>query len=120
MEKLLVVVLAPCQFPVLQVFPDLPDNLALIKAMVMLRQLVFPSRDNFITAVAISAKRTKQPKSGSTFIGKVFRPWGMRIYCPHFWDVLPPKLTLNPKDSHKPMYYNVNNDHHRDLLPLGH
>ena len=31
-----------------------------------------------------------------------------------------PKVTLNSIDSHKPMYYKVNNDHHGDLLPLGH
>jgi hypothetical protein len=35
-----------------------------------------------------------------------------------------PKVTLNPIDSHKSMYYTVyckvNNDHHGDLLPLGH
>ena len=35
-------------------------------------------------------------------------------------DVVLPKVTLNPIDSHKPMYYKVNNDHHGDLLPLGH
>ena len=43
MGKLLVVVLAPFKFPVLQVFPDLSDNPAVLKAMVMLRRLVFPS-----------------------------------------------------------------------------
>ena len=43
MGKLLVVVLAPFRFPVLQVFPDLPDNPAVLKAMVMLRRLAFPS-----------------------------------------------------------------------------
>ena len=57
MGKLLVYVLAPFRFPVLQVFPGLPDNPAVIKAMVMLRQLLFPSfaksRFYFITAVAI-------------------------------------------------------------------
>ena len=35
-----------------------------------------------------------------------------------------PKVTLNPIDSHKSMYYTVyckvDNDHHGDLLPLGH
>ena len=35
-------------------------------------------------------------------------------------DVVLSKVTLNPIDSHKPMYYKVNNDHHGDLLPLGH
>ena len=35
-------------------------------------------------------------------------------------DVGLPKVTLNTIDSHKPMYYKVNNDHHGDLLPLGH
>ena len=35
-------------------------------------------------------------------------------------DVVLPKVTPNPIDSHKPMYYKVNNDHHGDLLPLGH
>ena len=35
-------------------------------------------------------------------------------------DVVLPKVTLNPIDSRKPMYYKVNNDHHGDLLPLGH
>ena len=35
-------------------------------------------------------------------------------------DVVLPKVTLNPIDSHKPMSCKVNNDHHGDLLPLGH
>ena len=126
MGKLLVVVSAPLRFPVLQVFPDLPDNPAVLKAMVMLRQLVFPSPGKssfyFISATAILTKRTKKKKpqkSGPTFRGKVFRLWGMRMLriC---GDVVLPKVTLNPIDSHKPMYYKVNNDHHGDLLPLGH
>jgi hypothetical protein len=40
------------------------------------------------------------------------------------FDGVLPKVTLNPIDSHKSMYYTVyckvNNDHHGDLLPLGH
>ena len=35
-------------------------------------------------------------------------------------NVLLPKVTLNSIDLHKPMYCKVNNDHHGDLLPLGH
>ena len=34
-------------------------------------------------------------------------------------DVVLPKVTLNPIDSHKPMFCKVNNDHHGDLLLLG-
>ena len=41
-----------------------------------------------------------------------------------FGDGVLPKVTLNPIDSHKSMYYTVyckvDNDHHGDLLPLGH
>ena len=56
------------------------------------------------------------------------------------WGGVLPKVTLNPINSHKSMYYTlyckvktititgiyypldikVNNDHHKDLLPLGH
>ena len=35
-------------------------------------------------------------------------------------DVVLSKVTPNPIDSHKPMYYKVNNGHHGDLPPLGH
>ena len=125
MGKLLVVVLAPLRFPVhvLQVFPGLPDNPAVLKAMVMLRQLslsiTWQSSFYFITGIAILTKEQNNQKSGPTFRGKVFRLWGMRMLriC---GDVVLPKVTLNPIDSHKPMYYKVNNDHHGDLLPLGH
>ena len=57
--------LAPFRFPVLH-FPGLSDNPAVIKAMVMLKQLVFPSPGEssyyFITAVTILTKTTKRPK----------------------------------------------------------
>ena len=85
MGKLLVVVLAPFRFPVLQVFPDLPDNPAVLKAMVMVRRLVFPSPGK---AVSISLqllqfyqKEQNNQKSGPTFRGKVFRLWGMLYNC---------------------------------------
>ena len=77
MGKLLVAVLAPFRFPVLQVFPGLPDNPAVILAMVMFRRLVFPSPGEsglpyLITAVAILTKRTKQPKIWSNVPGEGF------------------------------------------------
>ena len=43
MGKLLVIVLAPFRFPVLQVFPGFPDNPAVIYALVMLKRVVLPS-----------------------------------------------------------------------------
>ena len=46
--------MAPFRFPVLQVFPDLPDNPAVLKLMVMLRRLVFPSHGK---AVSISLQQ---------------------------------------------------------------
>ena len=71
----------------------------------------------------------------------VFRLWGIHMLCICGDGVLP-KVTFNPIDSHKSMYYTVyckvnndhhgdidllllglikvNNDHHGDLLPLGH
>ena len=56
-------------------------------------------------------------KSSPTLMGKVFRPWGMHML--HICgDVVLPKVTLNPTDSHKPMHYKLNNDHHRNLPPL--
>ena len=64
-RKLLVYLLAPFRFPVLH-FSGLSDNPAVIKAMVMLKCLVFPSPGKssfyFITAVTILTKTTKQPK----------------------------------------------------------
>ena len=52
-----------------------------------------------------------------------FRLWGIHMLCICGDGVLP-KVTLNPIDSHKSMYYTVyckvDNDHHGDLLPLGH
>ena len=56
-------------------------------------------------------------------VGFFFRLWGIHMLCICGDGVLP-KVTLNPIDSHKSMYYTVyckvNNDHHGDLLPLGH
>ena len=86
--KLLVVVLAPFRFPVLQVFPDLPDNPAVLKAMVMLRRLVFSitwqSSLYFITAIAILTKRTKQPKIWSNIPGEGFSSMG-NAHAAHLW-----------------------------------
>ena len=119
--KLLVYVLAPLRFPVLQVFPGLPDNPGVIKAIVMLKRLVFPSTGEssfyFVTAVTILTKTTKQPKIWSHIHGKGFLSMG-NVHVAHLWGYSAPKVHLNPTDSHKPMYYKLNNDHHRNLLPL--
>ena len=125
MGKLLVYVLAPYRFPVLQVFPGLPDNPAVIKAMVMLKRLVFPSsswrKQFWFHYSCYSFKKNKTTKNlvPRTFMRKVFYPWGMCMLriC---GDVVLPNVTLNPTDSHKPKYYELNNDHHRNLLPLKH
>ena len=94
MGKLLVVFLAPFRFPVLQVFPGLPDNPAVLKAMVMLRQLVFPSPGKssfyFITAIAILTKRTKQPKIWSNVQGEGFSSMG-NAHAAHLWGCSAPK-----------------------------
>ena len=77
MGKLLAVVLTPLRFPVLQAFPGLPDNPAVIQAMVMLKRLVFPSPGESGLLFDYSGcdfnKKKKQPKFGPTFRGKVFR-----------------------------------------------
>ena len=110
MGKLLVVVLAPLRFPVLQVFPGIFQTASL--------SITWQKRFLFHYSYCNFYKKNKTTKnlvqrSG----GRFFRLWGMRMLriC---GDVVLPKVTLNPIDSHKPMYYKVNNDHHGDYYPL--
>ena len=84
MGKLLVVVLAPFRFPVLQVFPGLPDNPAVLKAVVML------SGFYFITAISILTKRTNQPKIWSNVPGEGFSSMG-NAHAAHLWGYSAPK-----------------------------
>ena len=91
MGKLLVVVSAPFRFPVLQVFPDLPDNPAVIKsngnAQTASFSITWQSSFYFITAIAIL---TKHQKIWSNIPGEGISSMG-NAHAAHLWGWSAPK-----------------------------